>query len=68
MKKILKFLRLNKNPEVIGLNEADREKLSTLSSRRFTDLSHKDQREILEIGAKDFSQKFSEVIKELSRE
>jgi hypothetical protein len=68
MKKLLKFIGINRRPGGIALDKAEKKELFALSSKRFTDLDHEGRRRLLEISAKDFSRKFSGVIKDLSRE
>ena len=68
MTRLLRFFGVRKGADKVRLDRAEKKEFTTLSYRRFTELSHDDRRRLLEIGAKDFSQKFSGVIKDLSRE
>jgi hypothetical protein len=68
MARILRFLGFNRRPDEIVLDKAEKRELSSLSAKRFDNLDPNEQERVLELGAKDFSRKFSGVIQELSRE
>ena len=67
MKKLLQQLKILQ-PQKVVLDKDEKKELASLSSKRFTELSNEERHRLLEIGAKDFSKKFSGVIEELSRE
>jgi predicted AlkP superfamily phosphohydrolase/phosphomutase len=51
----------------LALNQKEKKKLLTLSNKGFNKLSKTKQEELLKLGAKDFSKRFSKVIRDLSR-
>jgi len=71
MTKLLRFLGFYSDSDHVThmvLDKHEKKEFSTIFSKPFNDLKKKDQERVLELAAKDFSGKFSGVIKDLSRE
>jgi hypothetical protein len=71
MTKFLRFLGFYRDARHgmhMVLDKNEKKELSLIFSKPFNHLDKKDQERVLELAAKDFSGKFTGVIKELSRE